>query len=435
MRNCILPLERLKIRDFEVSQYNLVTDYIPNAFCSSRLNGFTSTDSIGSKNIEYSNHVDFDDRFASNVSSKVEMNELNMMNFEEPEPILRISKSATRKAKTPSNAIKVRKGSGSSSGNSERNGNNNNNNNYSTNTNNGKTYNTGHRTNSVGNSGGSKRNPPSRTVIDKQSQSARSLSTNRGHTEAGMSRTKHHNFPTPTRFDEQMANSLSSLGLTMRVEDMDVHDSKTESLSDSMLPVYHNSVQKDFTNKLTNTRIMRRQSAPQSTPSSPISLPSRSREGSFSTNRDMNRGRAHSADARGAYHNGIASMSSSHSHNIYAERGGSSNCVRYVSESGLKRKQSREGDSGLEADLAEYHAYASSPNTTENRTTGRPPIPKYSQPSLNSNQLPSRSGGPGPRQNQSQSYSAVKAIRMRSPTFSSTQNLTFSSSAYTRALD
>ena len=411
-----------------------MTDYIPNTFCSSRLNGFNSTDSIGSKNIDYSNHVDLDDRFANNVSSKNEINELNMMNFEEPEPIGRISKSATRKAKTPSNTIKVRKGSGSSSGNSERNGNNNNNYNYTTNTNNGKSYNTGHRTNSLGNSG-SKRNPPSRTVIDKQSQSARPLSINRGHTEAGMSRRKHHNIPTPTRFDEQMASSLSSLGLTMRVEDMDVHDNKTELLADSMPPAYHNSVQKDFSNKLTNTRITRRQSAPQSTPSSPISLPSRSREGSFSTNRDMNRGRAHSADARGAYHNGIASMSSSHSHNIYAERGGSSNCVRYVSESGLKRKQSREGDSGLEADLAEYHAYANSPNNIENRTTGRPPIPKYNQPSHNSNQLPSRSGGPGPRQNQSQSYSAVKAIRMRSPTFSSTQNLTFSSSAYTRALD
>ena len=421
---------------------NLLADIIQNSSFSSRLNGFSSADSIGSKNNDYSNHIDLDleDRFSNNVSSKIGNNELNMMNFEEPESIARIPKSVTRKAKTPSSIVKVRKGSGSSSGNSDRNINNNNNNNNNTtiNTNNGKSNNTSHRTNSAGNSG-NKRTQPSRTIIDRQSHSGRSISINRGHTEAGMGRIKQHNIS--TRLDEQMANSLSSLGLTMRVEDMDDHDCKTESLSDSMLPVYHNSVQKDQSYKLTNTRTMRRQSSPKLTPSSPISLPSRSRERNISTNRDINRGRAHSADARGVYHNGIAAMSASNGHSTHADRAGSANGVRYVGESGLRIKQNREGDSGREGDLVEYNTFPSSPNNMQNRTTGRPPIPKYNQPSLLLNLPSSRSGVPSPRQSQnqnqsqsqSQSYSAVKAIRMRPPTFSSTQNLIFSSSAYTRA--
>ena len=59
---------------------NLLADIIQNSSFPSRLNGFSSADSIGSKNNDYSNHInlDLEDRFSNNVSSKIGNNDLTM---------------------------------------------------------------------------------------------------------------------------------------------------------------------------------------------------------------------------------------------------------------------------------------------------------------------------------------------------------------------
>ena len=466
-------------------------------FFYTRLNGFSSTGSQGSNQSEYLDQNNIKGKVINSHHKKINMNELNVVNYEEPEPIGRIPKSVLRKAKTPSSTIKIKKGSSSSNSsssavnghaspirNSNSNGNNNSINNNNGNDNGGRLSNVNNRANSnqYMSSNNSKRILS--TPSSSRTTSRPPHTQTRGQIDVGTDRMQQYSLS--TRFDEQVASSLSSLGLTMRIgdgtgtngaDDVDV-DTRTQSLSDSMIPVYNKythqitAVNKPI-NTNTRTRTTRRQSSPQLTPSSPISLPSRERDRSLNReNGEASRGRAQSADARGVtYSNGIAAINSNTSNfndnsnnnnnnnnindnnsifksSTYREKDFNTNIVRYVGESEMKMRQIKDGDKGRDSTipgLVDYNLHSNLNNTTQSRTTGRPPIPKCNQLSNTSNQHQQRPVAPGPGTGTGTgggtggrggtSYSAMKAVRMRPPSFSSSHSLVLSqspSSPYSR---